>query len=179
MELYNVIQNRMSIRDYSSKPVEEDKLEYILECARHAPSWMNRQCWHFIVITKHDIILDIANAGIINRWIKQAPVIIVACADPHLSGSRSGIDYYIVDAAIAMDHLILAATDIGLGTCWVGEFNEEKIKEILEIPPRIRIVALTPLGYSSKETLISKGKKILVRRTRRRSLREIVHWEKW
>ncbi len=180
MELYDVIRLRKSIRSYdTNKPVEEEKLRYILECAQLAPSWMNKQCWHFIVVTNRELILEIAKTDIINRWIKQAPVIIVACADPHLSGSRNGIDYYIADTAIAMEHLILAATDVGLSTCWIGAFNEKKIKELLGIPPRIRVVALTPVGYFKRETLSARGRSLLVRRTRRKSLREIVHWEKW
>ncbi|RLF39226.1 MAG: nitroreductase [Thermoplasmata archaeon] len=180
MELYDVIRLRKSIRSYdNSKSVEEEKIRYILECAQRAPSWMNKQCWHFIVITDREKILEVAKTDIINRWIKQAPVIIVGCADPHLSGSREGIDYYIVDTAIAMEHLILAATDVGLGTCWIGAFNENKIKELLEIPPRIRIVALTPVGYPKEETLSAKSRKLIVRSTKRRSLKEIIHWEKW
>ncbi|MDG6218855.1 MAG: nitroreductase family protein, partial [Candidatus Thermoplasmatota archaeon] len=119
--------------------------------------------------------------SIINRWLKQAPALILICADPHLSGNRDGISYYLVDAAIAMDHLILSATDKGLGTCWIGSFNEEKLKTILSIPPRIRVVALTPIGYPKKqnETMSERVRSTMVQSAKRKSLTEISHWNQW
>lgn len=180
MEFQEVIQKRKSVRSYSDRPVEEEKIQYLLECARAAPSWMNKQCWHFIVVTDKKRIEALSKTGIINRWVKQAPVIIVACADPLLSGVKNNIQYYTVDTAIAMEHIILAATDLGLGSCWIGSFNEKKIKELLEIPPRIRVIALTPIGYpAAVENIGSKGRKIVIRSTKRKSLREITHSEKW
>ena len=152
----------------------------MLDNARLAPSWMNTQCWHFVVITDKTCIQDIAKTGVINRWIKQAPVLILACADPHQSGENNKLPYFMVDTAIAMEHLVLSATNLGLGTCWVGSFNEQKIKTLLEIPPRIRIIALTPVGYpKEKRTLGDISRKILARSTTRKSLDEIVHWEHW
>ena len=160
--------------------VPEEDIYYLLECAQKAPSWMNKQCWRFIVIQDRDTIQSISKMNIINRWMKQAPVIIIVCADPKLSGHQHDIEYYIVDTAIAMEHLILAATDKGLGTCWIGGFNEEKLKELLEIPPRIKIVTMTPVGYPKEtETLGSKTRKTMVRGTKRKSLQEIVHWDHW
>ena len=76
--------------------------------------------------------------------------------------------------------MILAATDIGLGTCWIGGFDNKKVKRILEIPPRIKIIAMTPIGYPlNKEKIIDKGKKIIIRNTKRKSLREIIHYDIW
>ena len=180
MEFDDVIRKRTSIRSYEQIPVDESLIKHILENARLAPSWMNRQCWHFVVITDTTIIHEIAKTGVINRWIKQAPVIIIACADPHLSGENNQIPYYAVDTAIAMQHLILSATNVGLGTCWVGSFDGKKIKTLLEIPPRIRIIGLTPLGYPRElRTIGEKSRKIIIRSTTRKKLDEIIHWGHW
>ena len=180
MEFDDVIRQRTSIRAYEPIPVDDSLIQNILENARLAPSWMNRQCWHFVIITDTMIIQEIAKTGIINRWLKQAPVIIIACADPHRSGENNEIPYYAVDTAIAMQHLILSATNVGLGTCWIGSFDERRIKTLLEIPPRIRIIALTPLGYpKEKKAFGDKSRKMFIRSTTRKRLDEIVHWEHW
>ncbi|MEA3457187.1 MAG: nitroreductase family protein [Candidatus Thermoplasmatota archaeon] len=180
MEFIDVIKSRRSIRGYSDRSVEDDKIEYVLECARLAPSWMNKQCWRFVVVREKERIEELAKASIINRWLRKVPVILVACADSLSSGKKKDMEYFGVDVAIAMEHIILAATDIGLGSCWIGGFDEEKVKRALEIPPRIRVVALTPLGYpAQKEGISEKGRKIISRSTKRKSLREIVRYEKW
>jgi len=180
MEFKEVIRKRHSVRSYTTNPVDDTCICQLLDDAHLAPSWMNKQCWHFIVIRDADIKNELAKTGVINRWLKQAPVIIIACADPHESGNKNGMDYYLVDVAIAMDHLVLSATNLGLGTCWIGDFKEEKIKSLCDIPPRIKVVALTPLGYPSKEnTIRDYSRKIIVRSTKRKSLQEIVHWDHW
>ena len=179
MDFFDVIKSRKSTRSFIDKEVDQNKIEYICNCARLAPSWMNKQCWNFIVVKNSEKINDIANTSIINRWLKKVPLIIVACADPLSSGKKNGIDYSNVDVAIAFEHLILAATDIGLATCWIGGFNHEKVKKILEIPPRIKIIAMTPLGYPNKENIFEKSKKIFIRNTKRKSLREIIHYDIW
>jgi len=97
--------------------------------ARLAPSWANKQCWSYVVVKDKAKIEKLAN-GIVNSWLKQAKVVIVACGDPKKSGSRNGIDYYLVDVAISMEHLVLAATDLCLGTCWIGTFDEAEVKKI-------------------------------------------------
>ncbi|VVB62306.1 Coenzyme F420:L-glutamate ligase [uncultured archaeon] len=180
MEFSDVIKYRNSVREYSDKAVEEDKITYILECARFAPSHMNKQSWRFIVIKNKQIIAQIAKTSLINRWLKTVPILIIACADPTLSATRNNIDYYIIDVSIALEHLILAATDVGLGTCWIGEFNEEEIKKRLEIPKRIRVIALTPLGYSpGTKGLVETITTTLLRSKKRKTLNEIVHYDHW
>lgn len=180
LEFIEVIQGRRSIRSFQQVPVDNNIIREILESARLAPSWMNKQCWHFIVVTEKQYIQKITKTSIINWWLKEAPTIIIACADPHLSGENNEISYFAIDTAIAMEHLVLAATNFGLGTCWIGSFNEKKIKELLEIPPRIRIIALTPLGYpKEKASIFERCVKIFLRNTQRKSLNDIVHWEKW
>lgn len=180
MEFIEVIKSRKSVRSFIKKDISQDKIEYICNCARLAPSWMNKQCWHFIVVKNPEKINNLAKASIINRWLKKVPIIIIACADPLSSGKKNEIDYSNVDVAIAFEHMILAATDIGLGTCWIGGFDNEKVKRILEIPPRIKIIAMTPIGYPlNEEKIIDRGKKIIIRNTKRKSLSEIIHYDIW
>jgi nitroreductase len=180
MEFIDVIKARSSVREFSEKQVEDEKITYLLECARLAPSYMNKQCWRFIVIKNKETIEQIAKTSVINRWLKTAPVLIVACADTTESGSNNSQDYYMIDVSIAFEHVILAATDIGLGTCWIGDFNEEKIKEHLEIPKRIRVVALSPVGYpAGKKGITEQITKTLRKGNKRKTLDEIVHNEHW
>ena len=180
MEFESVIKSRESIRDYSDKKVEDKKIKYVLECARLAPSWTNKQCWQFIVVKDKKIINDLSKTSIINRWLKNVPVIIVACGNPKQSGFRNGIKYFIVDVSIALEHIVLAATDKGLGTCWIGVFNGNKVKKILEIPENIRVVALTPLGYpADRKRLIGKLAKVVTQSNKRKNLDEIIHDNLW
>jgi len=180
MEFENVIKLRESIRDYSDKKVEDEKINFVLECARFSPSWTNKQCWHFIIVKDKKIINDLSKTSIINRWLKNAPVIIVACGDPKQSGFRNDIQYYIVDISIALEHIVLAATDKGLGTCWIGGFNEKKVKKILKIPKNIRVIALTPLGYvAEKKQIIGKIAKVVTQSKKRKPLDKITHENVW
>jgi len=180
MEFEIVIKTRASIRDYSDKLVEDEKINFVLGCARLAPSWANRQCWHFIVVKDKKSIEELSKTSIINRWLKNVPVIIVACGDTRKSGSRNDINYFIVDVSIALEHLVLAATDKGLGTCWIAGFDEKKVKEILLIPEYIRVVALTPLGYpAEKNSFVGKLFKVVTQSKKRKSIDKIVHENKW
>jgi nitroreductase len=145
MEFMDVIAKRISVRKYKPEMVSDADIEYVLECARLAPSWKNSQCWKFIVVKDEKVKEQLASAG--NAWIAHAPVIIVACADPSKPGTKGDQPYYMVDIGIAMEHLILAATDKGLGTCWIGAFDESAAKKALDVPDNIRVVASTPLGY--------------------------------
>jgi nitroreductase len=177
MDFKDVVGNRKSIRSYSNQIVEEEKLTGILEAARIAPSWANKQCCNYIVV-KDKAKIE-ALAGMFFSWIKEAPIMLAACADPKESGVRNGMDYYLVDVGISMQQLVLAATSEGLGTCWIGAFDEAKVKKVLEVPENIKVVALTPVGYPAEEsTKIKIGKK-LIGAGKRRSLEEMVHKEKW
>ncbi|MEM2111163.1 MAG: nitroreductase family protein, partial [Candidatus Bathyarchaeia archaeon] len=131
-----VIRKRRSIRKYLPKPVRKEDIEYVLEAARLAPSWANRQCWRYIVVTDEPLKKKIAQ----REWIAEAPVIIVGCADPTKSGDREGKPYYMLDMGSSMEHLMLAAAEKGLGTCWIGgQFDEKTVKEALNIPENIRV----------------------------------------
>ncbi len=180
MEFSEVIAQRQSIRNYEETPITKEELLELLDHARLAPSWVNKQCWRFVVITEKETIQHITkHSSAINRWMKNAPCLILACADPTESGHTNKQEYYLVDTAIAMEHLILSATNQGLGSCWIAGYNEDKIKELLLIPKRIRIVAITPIGHPKQQNIREKVTKTLVRSTKRKSLEEIVHWEKW
>lgn len=165
MAFLELVRRRRSIRKYKPDPVPQEKLEYVLEAARWAPSWGNRQCWRFTVVTDEDKRKAIAT----REWAAEAPAIIVGCAIPSLSGSKFDQQYYMLDMGIAMEHLILAAAEQGLGTCWIsGQFDEETVKQALKIPHDMRVVALTPLGYPA-ETPSPKDRK---------GLDEIVKYER-
>lgn len=145
MEFMDVIIKRRSIRKYKSDPVSEEDIKYVVEAARLAPSWANSQCWKFVIITDAAVKTELVKAG--QSWIERAPVIIAACADSSKPGTKVDQAYYMLDVGIAMEHLILAAADKGLGTCWIGAFDEAAAKKALDVPDNIRVVALTPLGH--------------------------------
>jgi nitroreductase len=170
MDLFEAIRTRRSIRKYVDKPVEKEKLSRILEAARLAPSAVNLQPWDFIVVTDPKIKGELKSAYP-KDWFISAPVIIVACASPSKAWVRKdGEEYWKVDVAIAMQNLVLAAWAEGLGTCWIGAFNEQEVKKVLGIPEDVRVVAMTPLGYPAEE----KGPV-----TERKPISEIVHYEHW
>jgi nitroreductase len=155
MDIFQVIRDRRSIRKYKDTPVEQEKIEQVLDAARLAPSWKNLQCWRFLVLTEADKrarLLDAFpddNPG--KKAIAMAPVVIVVCADPAESDVENGIDYFVADTAIAFEHLCLAAHALELGTCWMGWYDEALIKGTLGIPAQIRVVGVTPLGYPDQE----------------------------
>lgn len=183
MEFFDVIRKRKSVRKYTHQEVEPEKIEQILRAAQLAPSWRNGQCWKFIVVTDPDKKQELIRCTTLfnQSWMGSEFAIIVACGDPKHSGSRNNQPYYMVDVAIAMEHLILAATDLGLGTCWIGGFEETKVKELLAIPSEIRVVAMTTLGYPAEsEGMIGKITKGFIGSSHRKPLSEIYsmnHWE--
>jgi nitroreductase len=166
MELMDVIRNRRSIRKYKTTPIPEDDIEYVLEAARLAPSWGNRQCWRYIVVTDEELRKKITTRD----WAAEAPVVIVGCADPLKAGKKFGKPYYMLDMGISMEHLILAAHEKGLGTCWLGgQFDEDVVREALGIPESHRVVALTPLGYPDADPPAKA----------RKPFSELFSWNKW
>ncbi len=171
MEFFEVLYKRKSIRSYKKDPVSEEKLKKVLDAARVAPSACNKQPWHFIVIREEKIRKELQEAYS-KEWFYSAPVIVCACGEVSKNWVRKydNKNYNDVDVTIAMDHLILAATAEGLGTCWIAAFNPEVVRKVLNLPQGIEPVALTPLGYP-EETFGGK--------TDRKTLSDIIHWEKW
>ena len=169
MNFSDLIRARYSVRAYTSDPVEEDKLEAVLEAARLAPTAANRQPFQILVI--HTKGREEALRRIYRRhWFVQAPIVICACGVPAENWVRmDGKNYNDVDVTIAMDHLILAAADLGLGTCWVAAFDPDAAREVLNLPEGVEPVAFTPLGYPAD----APGDK------KRKALDELVRYETW
>jgi nitroreductase len=148
MQFSELVRSRSSIRGYENRPVEKEKLDQILEAARWAPTAANRQPFQLIVAPTTG--REEALSRVYSRpWFVQAPLVICVCALPEQAWVREldGKSYAEVDAAIVMDHLVLAAADLGLGTCWIAHFNPEEARSVFQIPNEAVPVALTPLGY--------------------------------
>jgi nitroreductase len=170
MNVMEAIITRKSVRAYLPTPVKDEKLNAILEAARLAPSAANRQEWRFVIVRERETRKKLAAAAGGQEFVGDAPVIIVACAETDGHVMRCGQLSYPIDVAIALDHMSLAAVELGLGTCWIGLFDEKKVKEILHIPDAIRVVELIPLGYPSDPSAIAKD---------RLPLNRIVKYEHW
>ena len=173
MDIFQVFRDRRSIRKYKETPVEQEKIEQVLDAARLAPSWKNLQCWRFLVLTdpekKQAMLSAFADDNPGKKAFVQAPAAIVVCADPADSDLSHGIEYYVADAAIALEHICLAAHALGLGTCWMGLYDEADMKAKLNIPDGLRIVGVTPLGYPDQEP----------KQRPRKELQEIVTFNEW
>lgn len=160
LSVLEAIRGRRSVRKYDTAPVEEEKLNQVLEAARLAPSAGNGQAWKFIIVKKANIREKLVEAVGGQEFVGQAPVIIVACGTEPDKVMLCGQHRYTVDLAIAVSYIILEAYALGLGTCWLGRFEENKVKSILHIPEKVRVVAITPLGYAA-ETPPQKPRKDL------------------
>jgi nitroreductase len=170
MNFIELATQRCSVRNFASKPVEKEKLLYVLEAARMAPSAANFQPWQFIVITD-SVILKRIQTLYHREWLVTAPAIIIAMGDHCKAWRRKsdGKDFTDIDVAIAVDHLTLAATEQGLGTCWICNFNVEKCREVLNVPDNFELIALIPIGYPIAENESAK---------KRESIDQLVHWNK-
>lgn len=169
MDFYDVIKNRLSIRQYKSDAVEDEKLARVLQAARIAPSAKNLQPWHFIVIRDEEVKLRLKPAYD-REWFYSAPIIICACSDIANGWVRKdGRAYRDVDLAITFDHLVLAATAEGLGTCWIGAFDADVVRDALGIPAEFEPLLMTPLGYPAA----------IPQPRDRKALADIVHWDGW
>ncbi|MCI2428609.1 nitroreductase family protein [Candidatus Acetothermia bacterium] len=169
MNVYEVIRSRRSVRTYQEKAVSQEALTRILETARMAPSGKNRQPWKFVVVTNKETRKRLGEAANNQDFVGKAPVVIAAVGLEPEKIRSCGIPADPVDVTIAIDHMTLAAVEEGLGTCWIGAFSQEKVREILRIPSSFKVIALLTLGYPAD----SAGAKI------RKSLQEIVCYEKF
>ena len=179
MELMEAIKARGSVRRYKPTPVKEEDLEKVLEAARWAPSWANSQCWRFIVIkdpqTKAKLAETLTSGNPATLAIRNAPVVIAACAELGKSGYYKGKavtekgDWYMFDVAVAMQNLMLSAHSLGLGTVHVGSLDHKRAAQILGLPEGISLVELTPLGYPDE----------MPKALPRKGLPEFVFYEKY
>ena len=169
MSVLKVIMERRSVRRYRSEPVPQDVLLRVLDAARFSPSGKNLQPWKFIVVKNETLKQRLAEASLRQSFIADAPIVVVACGFPDKCYSRMGnyMKSWPVDVAIAVEHLMLQAQEEGLGTCWVGAFDEEEVRSILHVPDGVKVLALTPLGYPDEKPVPR----------RRKSLEEIVSYD--
>ena len=160
MHFNQLLRERYSIREYKSLKVSKALVIEVLEAGRMAPSAANKQPWHFILVSDEENLKKIKAAY--NRdWIKNVPQIIVVCGDHNESWKRAvdQKDHCDVDAAIAIDHMTLRATELGLGTCWVCHFEPSVVKEVLKLPDYIEPIALLPIGYPIENNTPAKKRK--------------------
>jgi len=175
------IEMRRSIRKYTSKPVEDEKITQLLESARLAPSGSNTQPWHFIIVKSELTRKELAEASHNQSWMLEAPVFIACVADIRSrvkddteislneNSAQQELKQIIRDTSIAIEHIVLEADNLGLGTCWVAWFTQEEIRPILNIPSDKYVVCILTLGYADESPKVRP----------RKSLKDIVHYEKW
>ena len=169
MSVLDTIRERRSVRVYKSDPIPTESLLRVLEAARLAPSGKNLQPWKFIVVQDKELKKKLAKASNAQDFIAEAPLVLVACGFPEECYRSMGryMKSWPVDVTIALEHLILQAQEEGLGTCWIGSFEEVEVKSLLSVPENVRVLALTPLGYPG-EIPESRGRK---------SIEEIVSYD--
>ena len=171
MDVFEAIKTRRSIRAFTEEEVSDEEIEKILDAARWAPSAGNIQPWIFVIVRDPKRKRRLSEAALNQLFIEEAPVVIVVCADQERSGrvyGRRGSDLYCIqDTAAAIQNLLLAAHALGLGACWVGAFNEDAVRHVLNIPDGVRPVAIIPMGRPA----------VKPRAVFKRSLNEIVRYE--
>jgi nitroreductase len=173
MEFLELAKSRYSSRKYKSQSIEKEKLELVLEAGRIAPSASNKQPWYFIVVDEPELLQNIKSCYQ-KDWIQSAPCVIVILGDHNLSWKRDdGKDHCDVDISIAIDHMTLAATNIGLSTCWICKFDAKKTSEIFNLPSHIEPIALLPIGYPEDQTNTNRHDRL------RKPLHEIVFWNEF
>jgi nitroreductase len=173
MEFIDLAKARYSCRKYQDKEVEQEKILKVLEAGRVAPSAANRQPWIFIVIKEKENLQKLY-ATYARDWIKTAPAVIAICGDHSRAWVRAdGKDHTDVDASIATDHMTLAATELGLATCWICAFDKGLCTEVLDLPPHVEPIVLLPIGYPADHVEINRHK------GQRKPLDELVKWEKF
>lgn len=156
VSIHEIIKNRRSVRQYSSKPISDKVLKRLKNALRFAPSACNLQPRKFIFITDDNLKTKLSGIANNQSFIAEAPLVIVACgyldkAYKEMGGYKNSVD---IDVAIALDHLTLAAASEGIGTCWIGDFNEEQVKHLLGVPKNVAITAMMPVGYPVSSSLM-------------------------
>ena len=170
MEFFDVVKERQSIRAFKKKDIEEEKIRKILKAANSAPSAGNRQAYEIVLVRDQKRKEALVKAVHGQDFIAEAPVVLIFCINPQISsiyGKRGAELYYCQDATIAASYTQLAATSLGLGSVWIGAYDEEKVCEIINAPKEMRPIAIIPIGYPDEKPP----------RTPRRKLEDIVHKE--
>jgi nitroreductase len=161
VDFYDVLLTRRSVRSYANRSVDDETVIRVLDAARIAPSASNTQPWHFVVIREVARRQKLAELAAGQMFIAEAPIVIAACGQAyHDRYSWITDNMFLIDVAIALDHLTLAARTEGLGTCWVGAFDHDGVHQLLKVPDTYRVVMLTPLGYpANKDAFGPPGKR--------------------
>ncbi len=170
MDVFEAIRRRKSVRAFLDRDVPDEMVLALLDAARLAPSASNRQEWRFVVVRDATLRKQLADAAGGQKSVGEAPVVLVCCAETNGHVMACGQLCYPIDVAIAIDHITLCATAEGLGTCWIGAFDESQVKESLGIPAEIRVVELLPLGWPRDASPVEK---------KRLALDDIVKYERW
>lgn len=167
MKFIDIVRKRRSVRKYRREEVPRELIEECLEAVRHAPTACNTQSWRFIIVEgglKERLVREALGGLVVpNRFAAEAPVIVVIAADldfiaHRVGGTIKGIEYHLIDAGIAGEHFVLQATELGLGTCWIGWFDQKAVKRALSLPSGWSVCAMLTLGYPS-EPPVEKRKK--------------------
>lgn len=147
MNVSEAISKRRSVRSYKSAPVEKEKLELILQAARLAPSARNQQIWKFIVVRNKETQKNLAYACEDQMFVAEADIVICSCALKCNDFLSNGEATHTMDLSIATSLMMLQATELGLGSCWVGAFNQDKVKKLLRVPDDVKVVSILTVGY--------------------------------
>ncbi len=169
MTVMEAIRRRFSVRKFKDYEIEEEKLERVLEGARLAPSARNLQEWRFVVVRDPQMRRSLGEAANGQAFVAEAPAVIVACAITTEHVMSCGLHCFPLDVSIAMAYMTLMAVEEGLGTCWIGAFNADRVKDLLGIPDEVIVVGLLPIGYPDTEAPPKK----------RLTLDEIIMPEHW
>jgi nitroreductase len=169
MSVLDVIKNRGSIRRYQPKPVPKESLMKVMESAQFAQSAANRQPWQFVLVTDAAMKKRLVEAARNQAFVGEAAAVVVCLANPGESARVGPFDGFLIDLAIAIENMALAAWDLGLGSCWIGAFSENSVKELLGVPDHLRVVSLLTLGYPDEKP----------RPKNRKPLKEILHHERY
>ena len=171
MDVFEAIETRRSVRAFTNEEVSEEEVQKLIDAARQAPSAGNIQPWEFVIVRDAKIKHKLSMAALNQTFIKEAPVVIVVCADEARSswgyGSRGASLYCLQDTAAAIQNMFLAACALGLATCWVGAFHEDVVAKVMNAPMGVRPVAIIPVGHPAEKP----------RARQKRPLKEIVHRE--
>ena len=168
MTVIEAIRNRYSCRAYQDRPVEQEKLNSIFEAARLAPSAKNMQDWRFVAVRDKETRRKLAEAANNQMFLENAGVVIAACSNSDYV-MRCGQRVGPIDVAVALEHIALQATELGLASCWIGSFWPEKVRTILDIPPRVAVIELMAVGYPADER----------KKPSRQAMENMVCYEKW
>jgi nitroreductase len=171
LDAFEAIEKRRSVRSYLPDPIPDSILRKILEAGRLAPSAVNRMPWRFIVVKDPQKRKAIGDSGIFGKFLAGSPVVIAGCGDQIASP-----EWYVVDTSIALQNMVIAATGEGIGTCWIGSFDEEKVKDLLKIPNNFSVVALIAMGYPKEKFDLAR---LATKLIKKKKLEEIANSEEF